>query len=384
MYGELGIPLKNKKIKNKDEFSQFKTKMLIRTILMAIGAVFIVFLMYSVVQGRFAEWTVSLIQKIANLDYTKALIIYQKTFRNNMDLLFILAMLLVFFVVFRIYLNWFTKYFMEINQGIDALVNDETYEVSLSSELSPIEKKINTVKYTLEKQKLAAQNAEQRKNDLIVYLAHDLKTPLASVIGYLNLLNDEGQISDELRQKYLSVSLDKAQRLEDLINEFFEIARFNVSDITLEYSRINLTRLFEMLLYEFQPILQEKKLNCKIDIADDIMLQCDADKIERVFDNLLRNAVIYSFEDTDINIIVTESNENIVIRFTNHGNTIPKEKLSRIFEQFYRLDVSRSTSGGAGLGLAIAKEIIELHHGTISAASENGIIEFEVCLPLRR
>lgn len=384
MYGELGIPLKNKKIKNKDEFSQFKTKMLIRTILMAIGAVFIVFLMYSVVQGRFAEWTVSLIQKIANLDYTKALIIYQKTFRNNMDLLFILAMLLVFFVVFRIYLNWFTKYFMEINQGIDALVNDETYEVSLSSELSPIEKKINTVKYTLEKQKLAAQNAEQRKNDLIVYLAHDLKTPLASVIGYLNLLHDEGQISDELRQKYLSVSLDKAQRLEDLINEFFEIARFNVSDITLEYSRINLTRLFEMLLYEFQPILQEKKLNCKIDIADDIMLQCDADKIERVFDNLLRNAVIYSFEDTDINIIVTESNENIVIRFTNHGNTIPKEKLSRIFEQFYRLDVSRSTSGGAGLGLAIAKEIIELHHGTISAASENGIIEFEVCLPLRR
>lgn len=384
MYGELGIPLKNKKIKNKDEFSQFKTKMLIRTILMAIGAVFIVFLMYSVVQGRFAEWTVSLIQKIANLDYTKALIIYQKTFRNNMDLLFILAMLLVFFVVFRIYLNWFTKYFMEINQGIDALVNDETYEVSLSSELSPIEKKINTVKYTLEKQKLAAQNAEQRKNDLIVYLAHDLKTPLASVIGYLNLLNDEGQISDELRQKYLSVSLDKAQRLEDLINEFFEIARFNVSDITLEYSRINLTRLFEMLLYEFQPILQEKKLNCKIDIADDIMLQCDADKIERVFDNLLRNAVIYSFEDTDINIIVTESNENIVIRFTNHGNTIPKEKLSRIFEQFYRLDVSRSTTGGAGLGLAIAKEIIELHHGTISAASENGIIEFEVCLPLRR
>lgn len=384
MYGELGIPLKNKKIKNKDEFSQFKTKMLIRTILMAIGAVFIVFLMYSAVQGRFAEWTVSLIQKIANLDYTKALIIYQKTFRNNMDLLFILAMLLVFFVVFRIYLNWFTKYFMEINQGIDALVNDETYEISLSPELSAIEKKINTVKHTLEKQKLTAQNAEQRKNDLIVYLAHDLKTPLASVIGYLNLLRDEEQISDELRQKYLSVSLDKAQRLEDLINEFFEIAKFNMSDITLTYSKINLTRLFEMLLYEFQPILQEKKLNCKIDIANDIMLQCDADKIERVFDNLLRNAVIYSFEDTDINIIVTESNENIVIRFTNHGNTIPKEKLSRIFEQFYRLDVSRSTSGGAGLGLAIAKQIVELHHGTISAASENGIIEFEVCLPLRR
>lgn len=380
MYGELGIPLKNKKIK--DEFSHFKTKMFLRTVLMAIGAVFVVFFMYSVVQGRFAEWMISIIQRLLNLDYAEAFDIYQKTFRNNMDLIFIIGMLLVFFIVFRIYLNWFTKYFMEINHGIDALVYEETYEISLSPELSAIERKINTVKHTLEKQKLDAQNAEQRKNDLIVYLAHDLKTPLASVIGYLNLLHDEEEISDELRQKYLSVSLDKAQRLEDLINEFFEIARFNVSDITLTYRRINLTRLFEMLLYEFQPILQEKKLNCNIDIADDIMLQCDGNKIERVFDNLLRNAVIYSFEGTDIDIKVAERNEDIVIRFINHGSTIPKEKLSRIFEQFYRLDASRSTSsGGAGLGLAIAKQIVELHKGKIIAKSENERIEFEVCLP---
>lgn len=384
MYGELGIPLKNKKIKRKDEFSQFKTKMFLRTVFMAFCAVFAVIFLYSVVQGNFAEGMTAIIQNIFNTNYTEALAIYNRSFRRYMDLLFILAMLLVFFVVFRIYLNWFTKYFMEINQGMDALVNDETYEVSLSSELSAIEKKINTIKHTLEKQKLAAQNAEQRKNDLIAYLAHDLKTPLASIIGYLNLLHDEKQISDELRQKYLSVSLDKAQRLEDLINEFFEIAKFNMSDITLSYSKINLSRLFQMLLYEFQPILQEKKLNCNIDIADDMMLQCDGDKIERVFDNLLRNAVIYSFEGTDINITVAERNEDIVIRFINHGNTIPKEKLSRIFEQFYRLDVSRSTSGGAGLGLAIAKQIVELHHGTISATSENGIIEFELCLPLRR
>lgn len=383
MYGELDIPLKNKKIKKKDEFSQFKTKMFLRTVFMAFCAVFVVIFLFSVVRGNFAEGMTAIIQNIFNTDYTEALAIYNRSFRRYMDLLFIIGMLLVFFVVFRIYLNWFTKYFMEINQEIDALVNDETYEISLSPELSAIEKKINTVKHTLEKQKLTAQNAEQRKNDLIVYLAHDLKTPLASVIGYLNLLRDEEQISDELRQKYLSVSLDKAQRLEDLINEFFEIAKFNMSDITLTYSKINLTRLFEMLLYEFQPILQEKKLNCKIDIANDIMLQCDADKIERVFDNLLRNAVIYSFEGTDIDITVTERNEDIVIRFMNHGNTIPKEKLSRIFEQFYRLDVSRNTSGGAGLGLAIAKQIVELHNGTISAASENEIIEFEVCLPLR-
>lgn len=118
-----------------------------------------------------------------------------------------------------------------------------------------------------EKNAAIAKKAEKRKNDLIVYLAHDLKTPLSSVIGYLNLLKDEQQISDELREKYLSISLDKAERLEDLINEFFEITRFNLSNITLEYRMINLTRMLEQLVYEFKPMLAEKNLTCSMDAA---------------------------------------------------------------------------------------------------------------------
>ena len=246
-----------------------------------------------------------------------------------------------------------------------------------------MERKLNTVKHTIERQKSDMQSAEQRKNDLIMYLAHDLKTPLASVIGYLNLLHDEKQISDELREKYLSVSLDKAERLEDLINEFFEISKYNLSTITLEYSKINLARLLEMLLYEFQPMLKEKNLTCNLSVSDDITMKCDANKIQRVFDNLLRNAVIYSFDGTDIDITVTEQGGNAVIKFTNHCDTIPAEKLDRIFEQFYRLDAARNTgSGGAGLGLAIAKQITTLHSGTITAKSENETVEFEVTLPV--
>ena len=203
------------------------------------------------------------------------------------------------------------------------------------------------------------------------------------MIGYLNLLRDEGQISEELRQKYLTVTLDKAERLEDLINEFFEIAKFNLSNITLQYSRISLMRLLEMLLFEFQPMLHEKNLNCNLMISADIAIRCDADKIERVFDNILKNSVIYSFEGTDIDILVNRQGENAEITFTNRGNTIPEEKLDQIFEQFYRLDVSRSTgSGGAGLGLAIAKQIVELHHGSIIARSENEMVEFKVILPV--
>lgn len=210
-----------------------------------------------------------------------------------------------------------------------------------------------------------------------------MKTPLTSVIGYLTLLRDESQISEELREKYLSISLEKAERLEDLINEFFEITRFNLSDITLEYSRVNLTRLLEQLTYEFKPMLLEKNLKCELEIASNVMLKCDVNKMQRVFDNLLRNAVNYSFDDGTIHIVATQNENNLSIKFTNCGNTIPQEKLERIFEQFYRLDTARSSrSGGAGLGLAIAKEIVELHNGTITAKSENEVIEFEVTIPL--
>ena len=369
--------------KSANDFKQFKTTIFFRTILMVVIAIVCIFLLHSFfLRGNFANWVVAVYQRLFRVDYDAALVLYRRTFRDHFDLMIILGVTVIFFIVFRIYLNLFTRYFMEINKGIDDLIKEGTGEISLSSELSVTERKINTVKHILEKRKLDAQLAEQRKNDLIVYLAHDLKTPLASVIGYLNLLHDEKRISEELREKYLAISLDKAEHLEDLLNEFFEIAKFNLTNITLQYSKINLTRLFEQILYEFQPMFHEKNLNCNLSIEEDIMLNCDAKKIQRVFDNLLRNAVIYSFDGTDIDIIVTEQSPNLVIKFVNHGNTIPEEKLEQIFEQFYRLDTSRATSGGAGLGLAIAKQIIELHHGTITAKSEGELIEFEVILPI--
>ena len=235
------------------------------------------------------------------------------------------------------------------------------------------------------KDSLEAQwRGEQAQREQIAALAHDLKTPLASVIGYLNLLRDERELSAELEEKYLSISLEKAERLEELINEFFEIARFNLSNIPLQYGTISLNRLLEQLVFEFKPMLQEKGLDCSIRMEEEIKLSCDADKMQRVFDNLLRNAVFYSFENTTVHIVARRENDRVRIQFINHGQTIPEEKLNRIFEQFYRLDASRGTNrGGAGLGLAIAKEIIELHKGSITAESEKEQIRFEVSLPDR-
>ncbi len=262
------------------------------------------------------------------------------------------------------------------------MMDKEIEYIELPPELEAFEKQMNHLKRESEKNERLAHEAEQRKNDLVVYLAHDLKTPLTSVIGYLTLLRDENQISEELREKYLSISLEKAERLEDLINEFFEITRFNLSNLTLEYSRVNLTRLLEQLRYEFKPMFLEKNLDCVLEIPPDIMIKFDVNKMQRVFDNLLRNAVNYSFEDGRIYIVAEQEGDTMSIRFINQGNTIPKGKLERIFEQFYRLDTARSSrSGGAGLGLAIAKEIVELHGGTITARSEDEIIEFEVIIP---
>ena len=228
----------------------------------------------------------------------------------------------------------------------------------------------------------AAREAEQRKNDLVVYLAHDLKTPLTSVIGYLTLLRDEPQLSPELRARYTGIALDKAERLEELINEFFGITRFNLSHLELEKQPVDLCRMLQQVVSEFAPMLGERDLTCALELPPSLEYDCDPDKLARVFDNLLRNACHYSTPGSVVRISGGEEGDSIVLRFLNSGRTIPPEKLARIFDQFFRLDSSRATrTGGAGLGLAIAKEILTLHGGTITAWSREDQVCFQVTLP---
>ena len=223
---------------------------------------------------------------------------------------------------------------------------------------------------------------ERSRRDTTNALAHDLKTPLTSIIGYLTLLRDEPQVSPELRAKYTGIALDKADRLEELINEFFEITRFNLSHLELERTPVDLSRMLGQLSSEFEPALRDKELSCETELPARLEYICDPDKLARVFDNLLRNACHYSTAGTTVQIAAQSGESGIVLTFTNQGITIPEEKLERIFEQFFRLDASRATrTGGAGLGLAIAKEIIELHGGTISARSAGNVTTFTVVLP---
>ena len=274
------------------------------------------------------------------------------------------------------------QYREALTAAADRLAHPGEEPITLPDALKDTENQLNLARERALRDAMAAKEAEQRKNDLIVYLAHDLKTPLTSVIGYLTLLRDEPNISPALRARYTGVALDKAERLEDLINEFFDITRFNLTHLELEKRPVDLVRMLQQVVDEFDPLLVERDLDCVLELPDTLEYVCDSDKLARVFDNLVRNACYYSPLSTYIKISAAVEEEAIVLAFTNYGVTIPPEKLERIFEQFFRLDSSRASgTGGAGLGLAIAKEIVQLHGGTISAQSENGVTTIAVCLP---
>ena len=221
-----------------------------------------------------------------------------------------------------------------------------------------------------------------RKNDLIAYLAHDLKTPLTSVIGYLSLLDEVPDMPAAQKAKYVHISLDKAQRLEKLINEFFEITRYNLQQMVLETETIDLYYMLVQMSDEFYPVLQAHGNHIALHCEESVTIYGDAMKLARVFNNILKNAIAYSYANTEIVIDVEQTEEAVCIAFRNKGKTIPQQKLDVIFDKFFRLDDARTTNnGGAGLGLAIAREIITLHGGTITAVSAEEVTSFLVTLP---
>ena len=267
-------------------------------------------------------------------------------------------------------------------EGAEALAHPTEEPIRLPAALEGAEHQLNLVREQALRTAQAAREAEQRKNDLVVYLAHDLKTPLTSVIGYLTLLRDEPDLSPAMRARYTGVALEKAERLEDLINEFFDITRFSLTHLELERQPVDLKRMLEQLCSEFEPVFARSELKYRLDLPENFRVVCDPDKMARVFDNLLNNACHYAYPASLIRVEGRLAQGQAVLTFTNAGATIPPEKLSRMFERFFRLDPSRGTrTGNAGLGLAIAKEIVEAHGGVIAADSREEQVIFTVSLP---
>lgn len=302
--------------------------------------------------------------------------------RRNWSSLMLVTCIAVFFISLAFYWRKTLRYLNSVITATEKVYLDKGELVELPADLKPVEHHLNQIQQNVRSARESAKEAEQKKSDLVMYLAHDLKTPLTSVIGYLSLLRDEPDLPSEQRAKYVGISLKKAERLEELVNEFFEITRFSLTHMELSLRPVDISRMLEQLMYEFKPITDEKRLALKLDAAPGIYVSLDPDKMERVFDNLIRNAVFYGFEGSDILLNVRQTENGVQISVTNHGPVIPPEKLSRVFEQFFRLDAARtSNTGGAGLGLAIARQIVQAHHGTIEAKSNENATVFTVMLP---
>lgn len=372
----------------KNDFSKLKRKIFLWVLL--VGAITILIGMGiehifvdGFLQDPFANGFIKFCENSLHLDSQAAFYLYRRLFQSNKKLIMSIGLIILLLIVFYQGLSRFIKYFNEVSNGMDKLMEESDGEIVLSPEMDFMEAKLNKIKNALEKREKAALEAEQRKNDLVVYLAHDIKTPLTSVIGYLSLLDEASDMPEEQKAKYLGITLDKAYRLEQLINEFFEITRFNLQTIVLDKEEINLSFMLAQMADEFYPILEPQGKSVELDVREGLTVNGDADKLARVFNNILKNAIAYSYANSTIRIFAEQKDNNTVITFTNQGKPIPKSKLDTIFEKFYRLDTARSTNiGGAGLGLAIAKEIITAHGGTILVESNEKFTVFTVNLPL--
>lgn len=299
----------------------------------------------------------------------------------NKVLLLGITYLVIFGIISFVVIRNTNNNMVKIIKAMDQIMKEPKKEVKLPTDLIILENKLNNIRVDLVSSQNAAKEEMQKKNELIMYMAHDLKTPLTSIIGYLTLLTEETDISKAMQQKYMKIALKKSLRVEELINQFFDITRYNLQSMPIIKQNIDLSFLLEQLVEESYPMLQEKKLGCILNIEKSIQFIGDGDKLARAFGNLLKNAINYSYPNTNIEIYARKENNIIEIVFKNKGEKIPEYKLDKIFEKFYRVDESRNSNlGGAGLGLAITKEIIELHNGDISAKNDDEFIEFKIIL----
>ena len=368
-----------------------------RTALWVLGGIFIFALVIYSVDTLFNGLVLEWLQKRYTSSYThwdttgEMAYYYELLDWHGLKLLALLF-LAVFTLIWLFVLFFVTRYYSRKKVGSavsdiasdirDYMAEDVEVQEIFGGNYGKISTQMVEIKAAMQRHEQILKEEASRKNDLITYLAHDLKTPLTSVIGYLSLMDEAPDMPEAQKARYVHITLDKACRLEKLINEFFEITRYNLQQIILEKETIDLYYMLVQMADEFYPVLSARGNTIRLSVGEDMTVYGDSEKLARVFNNILKNAVSYSYENTEIEIGAEKVEDGLKITFRNRGKTIAREKLEFLFEKFFRMDEARAThTGGAGLGLAIAKEIVTLHGGTITAESENEVTTFCVILP---
>lgn len=304
---------------------------------------------------------------------------------------------IVFVEIFFKLIDFTIEYIRKLRRSIQQVTSGNygvQCEVEYDDELGSLAANINVLSKTLlakekeseklkEKERAALdieRNAERQKNELITNVAHDLRTPLTTIVGYLELIKDDTALSKEDVHKYSGIAYEKSIRLQEMMDDLFEFTKLDNADIKLNKSMINLSGLIMQMTDEFYPSFKDCNITPIVDLPEEnIYVQGDGQLLARVFDNLISNALKYGYHNTDLKIEVSVDEKYAIVKVINHGDTIASEDIPLLFNKFYRTDSSRnSKTGGTGLGLAITKNIVDLHHGDISVTSDDQITTFIV------
>lgn len=323
--------------------------------------------------------------------FTNIAIIYGLNEKENINILattIFLMSISVYVLSFLLIVNGKIKYIKYIAKSVKKIWNEDlgaTIEIRGNDELAELCTSINDMSRELKYRREKEKEIENAKNELISNVSHDLRTPLTSITGYVDLLKRKEYKNEEQLNEYIDTIYHKSQNLQSLINELFEYTKLTTPGIKINCSNVDLGSLLEQMVGEYIPIFSKEELTIVRDIPEhDIIVDVDIEKIVRVFENILMNAKKYSTKPSEIHVKLDKHNDEVITSISNKTDKISSDDLSILFEKFFRVDSSRKDSDGAGLGLAIAKRIVELHEGEIGADYKDGIITFYVVLNLVR
>lgn len=301
----------------------------------------------------------------------------------NFFLLIFIPLSLAFFFLFT---KRYSYYFQEISRGIRQLANGEfskPVDIRSGDEFEWIARDIQQAGHKLQQATERGDYAENSKEQLVLNLAHDLRTPLTSVLGYLDYVIRGDGLSEEQIKHYTGIAYAKSRRLEKLIDELFEITRMNYGKLTLDKQWIDISELLVQLNEEIHPALEKNGLVTRLFVTPHVMIRGDGEQLMRVFENLLTNTIRYGKDGKYVDLHCGSDGETATVQVINYGHCIPAEQLPYIFDMFYTGDKARTErKDGNGIGLFIAKNIVEQHGGTITAQSDNIRTVFEVRLPI--
>lgn len=292
--------------------------------------------------------------------------------------------IVLFISYFLLLTKKFINYIRKISEGINEISQgnlDNRIDIRNEDEFAFLAEKLNHMADDIKEIMENERRIEYSKNELITSVAHDLRTPLTSIIGYLDLVSSK-KLDQETQMKYIGIAYNKSKRLEKLIDDLFTFTKFNFGEVKASYTEVDIVKLINQLVDEFYPSFEEYHLEYEFRSASSsAVIKADGNLLARAFANLISNAIKYGKDGKNILISLFRDEAGVVITITNYGVIIPQEDLTRIFQRFYRVESSRSSeTGGSGLGLAIAQSIIEMHGGAISAKSDENGTQFTVAL----